>query len=123
MAAIKDRFPGADITSAEKENEDGQVVYDIELKHKDRKYEMDIKEDGTILEIEKEIAAKDLPDAVKKAVEAKYPKATIKEIMEVNKVKDKTETPASYEIVVVTEDKKEIELDVSLDGKTIKEEK
>jgi uncharacterized membrane protein YkoI len=123
MAAIKDRFAGADVTSAEKETEDGQVVYDIELTHKDRKYEMDIKEDGTILEIEKEVAAKDVPDAVKKAVEGKYPKATIKEVMEVNKVKDKTETPVNYEVVIVAEDKKEIELVVSLDGKTVTEEK
>jgi uncharacterized membrane protein YkoI len=123
MAAIKDRFPGADVTSVEKENEDGQVVYDIELKHKDRKYEMDVKEDGTVLEIEKEVAAKDVPEAVKKAVEAKYPKATLKEVMEVNKVKDKTETPDHYEVVLVTDDKKEIEVVVSLDGKTVKEEK
>lgn len=120
MDAIKGRFPDAQITSAEKETEDGKVVYDIELKSQGKKYEMDIQENGTIVEIEKEVAAKNLPEAVKKALEAKYPKATIKEIMEVNKVKGKTETPDHYEVVLVTAEKKEVEVEVSLDGKTVK---
>lgn len=123
MDAVKDRFPDAEITSAEKETEDGKVVYDIELKHKGRKYEMDIQEDGTIIEVEKQVDAKDLPEEVAKAIKAKFPDATIKEIMEVNKVKDKKETPDHYEVVLVTKDKKEMEVTVSLDGKTIKEEK
>jgi uncharacterized membrane protein YkoI len=120
--AIKDRFPDADITAAEKEIENGKVVYDIELKSKGKKYEMDIEENGTILQIEKEIAAKDLPEGVTKAIEAKYPKSKIKEVMEVSNVKDKKETPAHYEVIIVTADKKEQEIEVSLDGKTIKEE-
>jgi uncharacterized membrane protein YkoI len=122
MDAIQDRFPDADITSVEKETEDGKIVYDIELKSKGKKYEMDIQENGTIIEIEKEAAVKDLPEGVTKALEAKYPKATIKEVMEVNKVKGKTETPDHYEVVLVTADKKKIEITVSLDGKTIKKE-
>src|SRR6516165_4235447 len=123
MEAIKNRFPKAEITSAEKEKEDGKVVYDIELKHEGRKFEMDILEDGTIIEIEKEIKAKDLPEAVAAALKAKFPDATIKEIMEVNKVKDKKETPEHYEDVIVGKDKKEKEVIVSLDGKSIKGEK
>jgi uncharacterized membrane protein YkoI len=120
MKTIKDRFPEAKITSAEKETEEGAVVYDIELTHKGRKYEMDIKEDGTLIEIEKQVDEKDLPEAVKKAVQAKYPKAKLDEIMEVNKVKDRRETPAHYEIVIVTADKKKMEIIVSLDGKSVK---
>jgi uncharacterized membrane protein YkoI len=120
MDAIKNRFPGAEITSAEKEKEGGDIVYDIELKQKGRKYEMDIKEDGTIIEIEKQKDLKDLPAAVTKALEDKYPKATIEEIMEVNKVTGKEEKPTHYEIVIVTADKKKLEVTVSLDGKTVK---
>jgi uncharacterized membrane protein YkoI len=120
MKTIKDRFPEAKITAAEKETEDGAVVYDIELTHKGRKYEMDIKEDGTLIEIEKQVDEKDLPEAVKKAVQAKYPKAKFDDIMEVNKVKDKKETPDHYEIVIVTADKKKLEITVSLDGKSVK---
>jgi uncharacterized membrane protein YkoI len=119
MAAIKGRFPGCEITSAEKEMEGNDIVYDIELKHNGKKYEMDIKADGTIIEIEKEIAAKDLPAAVTKAIEAKYPKSKLKEIMEVNKVNGKTETPDHYEITIETADNMTFEITVSLDGKTI----
>ena len=122
MDAIKGRFPGADISSVEKEKENGKIVYDVELKHQGRKYEMDIQEDGTIVEIEKEVPAKDVP-AITKAVEAKYPKATIQEIMEVNKVKGKQETPDHYEVTLVTAAKKKLEVVVSLDGKSVKAEK
>src|SRR5262245_61274790 len=76
MDAVKARFPGAEITSAEKETEAGKVVYDIELKHKGRKYEMDIQEDGTVIEVEKQVDAKDLPEDVGKAIKAKFPDAT-----------------------------------------------
>jgi uncharacterized membrane protein YkoI len=121
MDRIKARLPGAEITSAEKETEDGKVVYDIELKHEGRKYEMDILADGTLIEIEKEVALKDVPAAVTKALKAKYPDATVKEVMEVNKVKGKTETPDHYE-VTLTVGGKEREVVVSLDGKSVKTE-
>jgi hypothetical protein len=121
MDTIKGRLPGAEITSAEKETEDGKVVYDIELKHKGRKYEMDIQEDGTLIEIEKEVPLKDVPAAVTKALKEKYPDATVKEVMEVNKVKGKTETPDHYEVTLKVGDK-EREVVVSLDGKSVKSE-
>ena len=121
--AINARFPEAEITSVEKETEDGKVVFDVELKHKGRKYEMDIQEDGTVIEIEKEVALKDAPAALAKTVDAKFPKATIKDIMEVNKVKGKVETPDHYEVTVETADKKTEEILISLDGKSIHTEK
>jgi len=120
MDAIKGRFPGAEVTSVEKEIEDGKVMFDVELTQKGRKYEMDIKEDGTIVEIEKEMDAKKLP-AITKAVKSKYPEATIKEIMEVNKVEGKKETPIHYEVTIEMNGKKK-EVIVSLDGKTVKTE-
>ncbi len=119
--AINARFPGAEITSAEKEKSGDKVIFDIELKHKGRKYEMDIQEDGTILEIEKEVAAKDVPAAIRKAIEDKYPKAKIIEVMEVNKVTGKDEKPIHYEVTFESNGKKQ-EVIVSLDGKSIKTE-
>ncbi len=123
MDTIKKRFPGAEITSAEKEKEDGKVVFDIELKHQGRKYEMDILEDGTLVEIEKEVKLSDLAAEVTKAIKAKFPDAKIKEVMEVNKVKDGKETPDHYEVTLETKNKKSMEVIVSLDGKSIKAEK
>lgn len=123
MDAVKARFPGAELTSVEKETEDGKVVYDIELKHKDRKYEMDILEDGTVVEIEKEISAKDLPEAVTRSLEAKFPKATIKEVMEMTKVIGKEEKLYGYEVELVTADKRKLEIEFAPDGTILKSEK
>jgi hypothetical protein len=122
QAAINGRFPGANVTGLTKETENGKVVFDVELKHKGRKFEMDILENGTIVEIEKEVALKDAPKALAATVVAKYPKAKIKEIMEVNKVKGKTETPDHYEVTITTAGKKSKEILVTLDGKSMKSE-
>jgi hypothetical protein len=121
-ASLDQRFPGAELTGAEKEKENGNIVYDLELKHEGRKYEMDVKEDGTIMEIEKELKGKDVPAAVTKAVNEKYPKAAVKEVMEVNVVKGKEEKPDHYEVTISIEGAKGKEVIVALDGSSVKEE-
>jgi uncharacterized membrane protein YkoI len=120
--SLKGRFPGLKITSAVKETENGNVVYDIELTQKGRKFESDVKEDGAILEIEKEVDVKNYPKALPASVAAKYPKAKITVVMEVNIVKAKKETPDHLEVSVETADKQEKELLFQLDGKTEFEE-
>jgi len=121
MDALKAKFPKAEIHKWTKEKEGDVTVYDIEFKQDKQKFEADIKEDGTIMNWEKEIAAKDLPDAVKKAVEKKYPKSTLKECMEVREIKDKKEKLEGYEIVLVTADKKDVEVTVGPDGKILED--
>src|SRR6476646_2394851 len=97
--AVKARFPGLEYTSITKETEaDGSVVFDIELTQKGRKFETDVKADGTLLEIEKEVAQKDWPKPLQATVETKFPKATVKEVLEVNLVKDKKEIPDQLEV-------------------------
>ena len=122
MDSILGRFPGAQVTSVEKEKEGAKILFDIELKHRGRKYEMDIEDNGTIMEIEKEIPLKDVPAAVLNAVKAKHPNAAVQEVMEVNKVEGKKETPIHYEITIKEGDKKAQEVIVSLDGKSVKKE-
>jgi uncharacterized membrane protein YkoI len=119
--AVKARFPSGKIREAAKEEDKGKVVFDIELTMDDRKYETDIQEDGTMIEVEKEIASKDVPVAITRAVDAKYPKATIKEVMEVDKVKGKDENPDHYEVTIKTADDKEIECLLTLDGRPFEE--
>lgn len=119
VKTVQQRLPGADIKSAEKETEDGAVVYDLEMTQKGLKYEMDVKEDGTLVEIEKEV--KKPASAVMQAVMKKYPGAQIKIVMEVNKVEGKKETPQNYE-VTFTAGGKEKEVVVALDGSSVKEE-
>src|SRR3954466_1476747 len=67
--ALKTKFPKAEIEKWTKEKEDDKELYDIEFKQGKQKFEADIFEDGSIHNWEKEIADKDLPEAVKKAVE------------------------------------------------------
>jgi uncharacterized membrane protein YkoI len=122
-AALNLRFSGAEVTNAEKETRNGQVVYDLELKHNAHRYEMDVREDGTILEIAKEVADRDLPKTVIKALADKYPKASYEEIMEVYKMAGKKEALTHYGVTLVTADKQKLEVEVSLEGKILKSEK
>jgi Putative beta-lactamase-inhibitor-like, PepSY-like len=117
--ALKARFPGSMVTQATKEMENGEVIYDIEMTVGGKKHEMDCKEDGTIVDIQNEIDAKDLPAAALNAIKAKYPGSTIKEVGEILVVKDKKETRDHFEVIIETADKKEMELTVSLDGSKI----
>ena len=122
MDALKAKFPKAEIHKWSKEKEGDIVVYDVEFKQEGRKFEGDIKEDGTIHNWEKEIPGRDLPEAVKKVVETNYPESTIKEIMEITAVKDGNDVLEGYEIVFETADKKEIEVMVAPDGKILEED-
>lgn len=122
-ASVGARFPGVQYTSITKETEaDGAVVYDIELTQKGRKFETDVKADGTIMEIEKDIAKDNWPKGLIQLVESKFPKAAIKEVLEVNRVKDKKETPDHLEITLELADKKSKEILTTLDGTKITEE-
>jgi uncharacterized membrane protein YkoI len=123
MAAVKTRFKDAAVTGAGKETEDGKLVYEVTIKHKDQKIDVTLSPEGEILMIEKEIAAKDLPKAVAKALENKYPRATYKIVEEIIKVEKKEEKLAYYEVLLVTTDKQALEVQVSAEGKILNEEK
>ncbi|MCI0682243.1 MAG: PepSY-like domain-containing protein [Gemmataceae bacterium] len=124
--AVKDtlnaKFPKHEIRKWTKEKEGGDVIYDIEFTVKGRKWEADIKEDGSIMNYEKEVAVKDLPAAVVKTVEQKYPKAKLKEIMEITEMKGKQAKLEGYEIVLQTAANKEVEITVAPDGKILEED-
>lgn len=117
MDALKAKFPKAEIDKWSKEKELGMVIYDFEFKQEGQKFEADIKEDGTIYNWEREISIEDLPETVKKAVEAKYPQSALKEIMAITAVTDGKEELEGYEIILETARKKEIEVTVAPDGK------
>ena len=121
MDGLKAKFPKPVITKWTMEKEGDKVVYDIEFTQDGRKCEADIYEDGTIHNFEKAVEAKDLPKAVTDAVEKKYPKATLKTVMEITEMKDKKETPGGFEIELVTADKKDVEVTVAPDGKILED--
>ncbi|MDH3292178.1 MAG: hypothetical protein OEO20_11080 [Gemmatimonadota bacterium] len=116
MDALRARFPRAEIRQWTREEEDDIVLYDIEFTQQGRKLEADIKEDGTIHNWEREIAADDLPASVRTAVEREYPESTLEEVMAITAVTEGTEALEGYEIVLETADGKEIEVTVAPDG-------
>lgn len=118
IEAVKAKFEGAKLVSASTEKADGKVVYEISLKHKGHNVDVTVTADGKIVSCEKSIDAKELPKAVRQAVKAKYPKAKIKlaeEITEGEKI--------SYEVLLATADKTEVEVVLDPEGKILKEEK
>jgi hypothetical protein len=117
MGALKARFPKAAIDKWTKAKEGDDIVYDIEFKQDGRRFEADITEKGTLLNYETEIPAKDLPQAVRKAVDAKYPKATLKVVMESRAVSGKNEKLDGYEITLVTAGGQDVEVTIAPDGK------
>jgi hypothetical protein len=121
MDALKLRFPKAEIHKWAKEKEGDIMVYDIEFKQQGRKFEADIKEDGSIHNWEKEITAEDLPEIAMKAVKTKYPKSTMQEIMEITAVTEGKEALEGYEVVLKTVDEKEVEVAVAPDGKILED--
>ena len=117
MNAVKKKFPAAKIEEAAKEVEDGKTTYEIGIEQDERDITVSLKEDGTILEIEKEIAVKDLPSAVTGAIAAKYPRATLKKAEEVTEGENVT-----YEVIVVPESKKAREVALDRAGKILEDD-
>jgi hypothetical protein len=121
MDTLRAKFPKAEIQQWTQEKEGDMVVHDIEFTQQGRKFEADIKEDGTIHNWEKQIPAKDLPAAVRKAVESRYPKAALKEVMAITAVMGGKDMPEGFEILLQTAGGKEIEVSVAPDGKFLED--
>jgi len=122
LDAVKKRFPKAELVEAAKETEGDKVEYEVTLKDGGTKYDVMLTPEGMITLIEKVIAEKDLPKAVKETLEANYPKATYKVVEEMTKLKDGKEFIAYYEVLLVLADKKMIEVEISPEGKIEKTE-
>ena len=78
--AVKENVPGAEFESVEAESEAGVKLYDIEFKA--GKGEIEVAEDGTVMDVATIVQLKDLPksaaDAIQKAAEGA--KAKIKQL-------------------------------------------
>lgn len=113
LDTVKTRFAGADMVGAVKEV---KTFYEVTIKNKGQHIDVTL-EGEEIVSIEKTIKATDLPKAVAKALEDKYPGATYKILEEIIKVEKKEEVFAYYEVLMTTADKKEIEVLLRADGK------
>jgi hypothetical protein len=122
VEAVKAMFPGATIAGAAKETDEGKTVFEVTLKQNGRNIDVTVGTDGKIQLIEREIAQKELPAAVKQTLETKYPKATYKIVEQVDAMKNGKPTLDFYEAQLVTAEKQTIEVQVAPDGKIKAEE-
>ena len=123
MDTLTAKFPKTTIHKWTQEKEGEFPVYDFEFDQEGWKFEADIMEDGTILKWEMEIPAEELPEAVANTVKKDYAGSTWKEIMQITAVKEGKDIIVGYEIVLVTADKKELEVTVAPDGKIVEDSK
>jgi hypothetical protein len=94
---VKAKFPKATLKHATKVTEKGKVTYEIGLNLDKQHLHALLTEDGKLFEIHKGIDAKDVPEKVAKAVNAKYPKAKWENIEEMSDADGKV---IGYEIAV-----------------------
>lgn len=120
-AAIQKAYPAAKVGKATVETEDGVELYEVKLTSNAAEFEAAVTQNGTIMEIETPVSAKDLPQAVTDAVAAAVPGAQIKETSKEEILADaktgKLATPRMSYVIEVTKDGKEGELTVGADGK------
>lgn len=95
--AVKKKFAEAKVRGASKEVEDGRTVYEVELTVEGHAVDVTLSARGKILEVEKEIPASRLPEAVREAVAAKYPGAKIQKAEAITRGED---GPVRYEVVI-----------------------
>jgi outer membrane receptor protein involved in Fe transport len=119
VAAVKGVFPNAKFESAVKEVEDGEAHYTVTLKAGGKEYDVTVHEDGTVTEISREIAFKDLPRPVAAAVLKAYPKAKVDGVHELTDPDTKAKT---YYLDLTTAKGKEVAVEYDPAGKLLSEE-
>jgi DNA-binding beta-propeller fold protein YncE len=117
-ASVEERFPGARVSTTERETDHGAVVFEISLTQSGRNYELHVRDDGTIEATEKTIPLEQVPHAVLAAVKDKYPDASIETASEVKVLKGTSENLDHY-LVAIRAGGKRREIAVSLDGQSV----
>jgi hypothetical protein len=121
LDTFKARFPHAEIKQVEKETDaDNEVVYEFGITADGKNIDVSVEADGELASIETEIAVKDIPAPVKKALDAKYPGAPIKKAEAVSEFDDGKEEKTIE--VILTAKGKDLEVVLTPDGKIVKEE-
>jgi len=77
-AAVRAACPGAEIDKVDVEKEAGITLYDIEFKP--GQGEIEVAEDGTIIDVTTIVQMKDVPEAAAKAIQKAAEGATIKQL-------------------------------------------
>jgi len=122
MAAVKARFGDAVVKGAGKETEKGKLVYEITLEDKGHNVDVTLTPGGDLLLIERSVEESALPPPVAATLARKYPGATYRVLEEIVEVDHGRERLASYEVELVTADRRTKEVKVRPDGGGVTEE-
>jgi uncharacterized membrane protein YkoI len=120
LDSAKAKFPGAEHRGAAKETEEGKTVYEIAMTHEGHRMDVTFQENGTLVLVETEVPEAELPAAVLKAAQDKYPGAKIKLAESVKKGPKVKKDVDYYELHLTTADKKSAEIEVDSHGKILK---
>jgi hypothetical protein len=113
------KYPAAELVTAFKDVEDEETLFSVILKFKKFEYEVAITAEGEILETAKTLTAKDLPEAVVTALQAKYRNSKIKEAVEVREPGQSiTQT---FHVEIDTAQKATLEVILDAKGKVLNE--
>src|SRR6185503_14779113 len=116
---VSARFPNAKVAGVALETEDGKRVYEVTLKQGGRTIDVSTTPAGQLVQIEREISRGDLPRAVIRTINAKYPGATYRFVESVTNIAGSAETLAFYEVLIATGRKQLLEIQVATDGSSI----
>ncbi len=118
-AAVKKKFPGAELLSAIKDTHDkNKPTYEVTIKFKKQELDVTLTPAGDIVQVERGIEMKEVPKVVMDAIKKRYPRATFQGASEI--IKD--DKVAEYELDIVTKDKKNLYVTFDRHGKFIYEE-
>jgi hypothetical protein len=121
LDAVRARFKDARIARAEKDVAGGgRFVYEVSIKHQGQNIDVILTPEGAIRLFKREIAARELPEPVARALADSYPKATYQVVEAVTTVQGGQERLAYYEVDLVTAQRRIVEARVSVDGTILK---
>lgn len=115
--AVKAKYPDAKLVASEKETKDGKVFYEVMFKNKELDVEMLLTPEGKIVMIEQPIPAENLPKEVRKAIDDRFPKASIKTVEETTREENKTYGVLLENDRLIGNEKQKVQLQVTSEGK------
>jgi hypothetical protein len=114
---VREQSQGATIRGFSREKEHGQTLFEAELIVDGRSKDLLINADGTVVEVEKEVATESLPPAVLMSLRKRAGKGEIIQVEALTKADKLT----AYEAQILLNGKKS-EIQVGPDGKTLPRE-
>jgi hypothetical protein len=119
ITSAKVKFPGAEIKQATKQTEDGVSVFALGMRHHRHNVDVTFKVDGTVVLVETDVLAKEVPRVVLQAVLQSYPGATVRGAVSVNKGPEVKKQADYYQFYLLTAGERPALVKVDPDGKVL----